>query len=111
MSIRGSAGGRLHPIHRGVYAVGHRALTREGAWMAAVLVADGAVLSHRSAAALWGVWSTGRPRVEVTASPNLRPRPRLRIHRAALPPDEVTVGASSSATRRVRRQLRALLRP
>src|SRR5262245_16905831 len=43
--------GRLHPIHRGVYAVGHRALRRESAWMAAVLVADAAVLSHRSAAA------------------------------------------------------------
>jgi hypothetical protein len=29
--------GRLHPVHRGVYAVGHRVLTREGRWMAAVL--------------------------------------------------------------------------
>ena len=46
--------GRLHPIHRGVYAVGHRVLSREAAYMAAVLVAPGsAVLSHRSAAALW----------------------------------------------------------
>jgi len=53
--------GRLHAIHRGVYAVGHRRLTREGARMAAVLVAEGAVLSHRSAAALWGIWSTGGP--------------------------------------------------
>src|SRR3954470_14936595 len=29
--------GRLQPLHRGVYAVGHRALTRHGRWMAAVL--------------------------------------------------------------------------
>jgi very-short-patch-repair endonuclease len=82
--------GRLHPIHRGVYAVGHRALRRESAWMAAVLVADGAVLSHRSAAALWGIWSGEQARVDVTAAQALRPRPRLRFHRARLPPDEVT---------------------
>jgi hypothetical protein len=50
------AKGRLHIVHRGVYAVGHPRLSREGRWMAAVLVAGrGAVLSHRSAAALWGV--------------------------------------------------------
>src|SRR5215211_2770942 len=53
--------GRLHRIHRGVYAVGHRRLSDEGRWMAAVLACgEGAVLSHRSAAALWGM--LGRPR-------------------------------------------------
>jgi hypothetical protein len=31
------ASGRLHPVGRGVYAVGRRELTREGRWMAAVL--------------------------------------------------------------------------
>jgi hypothetical protein len=47
--------GRLHPIVRGVYAVGRSDLSREGRWMAAVLACGpGAVLSHRSAAALWG---------------------------------------------------------
>jgi hypothetical protein len=46
--------GRLHRLHRGVYAVGHRSLSWRGRWMAAVLAAgDGAVLSHHSAAALW----------------------------------------------------------
>jgi len=29
--------GRLHRVHRGVYAVGHPRLTNEGRWMAAVL--------------------------------------------------------------------------
>lgn len=48
--------GRLHRVHRGVYAVGHAALSREGEWTAAVLACGaGAVLSHRSAAALWGL--------------------------------------------------------
>jgi very-short-patch-repair endonuclease len=48
--------GRLHRIHRGVYAVGHKALSWHGRWMAAVLACgEGAVLSHGSAAALWGL--------------------------------------------------------
>jgi very-short-patch-repair endonuclease len=45
---------RLHRIHRGVYAVGHRGLSNEGWWMAAVLACgEGAVLSHWAAGALW----------------------------------------------------------
>lgn len=43
----------LIPLHRGVYAVGHRQLRPEGRWLAAVLAAGPrAVLSHRDAAAL-----------------------------------------------------------
>jgi Transcriptional regulator, AbiEi antitoxin len=34
---RGLARGRLHPLHRGVFAVGHRLVGRPGLWMAAVL--------------------------------------------------------------------------
>src|SRR5215212_1999229 len=30
-------GGRLHPLHAGVYRVGHKLVRREGRWMAAVL--------------------------------------------------------------------------
>jgi very-short-patch-repair endonuclease len=80
---------RLHPVHRGVYAVGHRVLSRHGVWMAAVLVADPAVLSHRSAAALWGIRDSDR--VEITVPRALRRRPRVTIHAAALRPDEMTV--------------------
>jgi len=48
--------GRLHPIHRGVYAVGRPELTQRGLWMAAVLACgSAAVLSHESAAELWGI--------------------------------------------------------
>src|SRR5688572_3278827 len=47
--------GRLHPVFRGVFAVGRPTLTREGRWMAAVLsCGTEAVLSHGSSAALWG---------------------------------------------------------
>ena len=45
------ADGRLKRIHRGVYAVGP--LDRRGHWMASVLACgEGALLSHRDAAAL-----------------------------------------------------------
>jgi very-short-patch-repair endonuclease len=79
---------RLHPVYRGVYAVGHRNLTLRGRWMAAVLATDG-VLSHRSAGGLWCVrpW-TGA--IEVTTRWARRPQPGLLLHRAVLAPDEIT---------------------
>jgi Protein of unknown function (DUF559) len=82
--------GRLHPIHRGVFAVGHSVLSREAAWMAAVLAAGPeAVLSHRSAAALWGIRDTSRANVDVIA-PRRLVRPRIDSHRITLPADETT---------------------
>ena len=52
--------GRLHRLHQGVYAVGHKRLTQRGRWMAAVLAGgDAAHLSHRSAGALWGILPRG----------------------------------------------------
>lgn len=81
--------GRLRPVHRGVYTVGHRLLTQHGRWMAAVLAyAPDGVLSHRAAAGLWGL--RNETRIEVTAPPGRKPRPRIRLHRADLPPDETT---------------------
>jgi Transcriptional regulator, AbiEi antitoxin/Protein of unknown function (DUF559)/AbiEi antitoxin C-terminal domain len=48
--------GRLHPLMRGVYAVGRPEVGRFGWWMAAVLACGPkALLSHHSAAALWGI--------------------------------------------------------
>ena len=48
--------GRLHIVHRGVYAVGYERQDVRGEWMAAVLAGgDGALLSHASAARLWGI--------------------------------------------------------
>jgi very-short-patch-repair endonuclease len=58
---------RLHVVHRGVYAVGRPQLTREGHWLAAVLVCgDGAALSHLSAALLWRLVERGDERPHVT---------------------------------------------
>jgi very-short-patch-repair endonuclease len=61
------ATGRLHPISRGIYAVGRRELTPHGRWMAAVLVCgDDAALSYRSAAELWGIGKEWEGRIDVT---------------------------------------------
>jgi hypothetical protein len=77
--------GRLHGLHRGVYAVGHRSLSWRGRWLAAVFAAgDGAVLSHHSAAALWEFLRplTGSIDVTVPGSAGNRRRPGLHIHRS-----------------------------
>src|SRR6187455_903550 len=59
--------GHLYRVHRGVYAVGHPALGKEGKWLAAVLAyGEGATLSHRSAAELWGLLPHRNGRIDVT---------------------------------------------
>src|SRR5688572_18250078 len=58
--------GRLHRIHRGVYSVGHPRLSFEGRCMAAVLACgEAAVVSHRSAAALWRMLSPADGPIEI----------------------------------------------
>jgi hypothetical protein len=70
---RGVTAGRLHRLHIGVYAVGHRRLSRNGRWMAAVLACGpDAMLSHRSAAALWGILVTGGGAIDVTTATRSR---------------------------------------
>jgi len=66
--------GTLIGVHRGVYAVGHTALSREGRWMAAVLACgERAVLSHRSAAVCWGFADREDLVPHVTAPHRVRP--------------------------------------
>jgi predicted transcriptional regulator of viral defense system len=82
--------GRLHRIHRGVYAVGYRKLTRQGHRMAAVLAyGPDAVLSHRSAAAHWDL-SSGSYRIDVTTPTERRSRKGLRVHTATLHEEDRT---------------------
>lgn len=71
---------RLTAVHTGVYALGHAQHTALARAMAAVLACgDGAILSHDSAAALWGV-RTWPATPEVTA-PHHRRRKGIRAHR------------------------------
>src|SRR5829696_8286521 len=78
----GVRGGRLVRIHRGVYAVGHARLRREGWWLAAVLaVGPQAVLSHRDAAGLHGLRPANHARVDVTTTDRGRTGgPRIATH-------------------------------
>lgn len=78
--------GRLHRLHRGVYAVGHAKLSFEGRCMAAVLAAgDTAVASHQSAAAVWGMLRphTGPIDVTVPGDAGRRKRRGISVHRSS----------------------------
>ncbi len=66
---------RLHRVHPGVYAVGHVPITPVDRAAGAVLACgEGAVLSHFSAAALWGWIERWREPFEVTVPGDRRPR-------------------------------------
>ncbi|HEY4095304.1 MAG TPA: hypothetical protein VGM33_07340, partial [Baekduia sp.] len=76
--------GRLVPVRRGVYALGHAELRREGFLLASLLsVGDDVVLSHRSAARHWGLRPWSGAFVEVTARSHggQKPKRDLRVHR------------------------------
>lgn len=79
--------GRLHPLIRGVYAVGRPEVGRFGWWMAAVLACGPtALLSHHSAAALWGIRRAQPQDVRqadvhvVVARGHARFRPGIHVH-------------------------------
>jgi hypothetical protein len=87
------ATGRLHPVYRGVYAVGRPQLTRYGRWMAAVLACGpNAALSHGAAGALWGLLAQPRAEIEVSVAATKRHViGGIRVHRrASLGTDEIT---------------------
>lgn len=73
--------GSLHRRHRGVYAVGRPQLTFAGDCVAALLACGPrAAISHRSAAAVWGIAGSGRA-IHVTLPRGRAGHPGLLIHR------------------------------
>jgi hypothetical protein len=83
------ASGRLHPMHRGVYAVGHRRLSWHSHCWAALLAAEPnetddivwpAVASHGSAAYLWGIFRYAPQTIDVTAPTRRRAKRDFRVH-------------------------------
>jgi very-short-patch-repair endonuclease len=110
--------GRLHRVHQGVYAVGHTAISAEGRWMAAVLASGGgptrahsilerwtAVISHRSAAAVWNLLPDGGAVVDVAVPMRSGKRARrgIRAHRCiSLAPNDVTLHRGIPVTRPAR---------
>jgi hypothetical protein len=107
---------RLHVLHRGVYGVvGSQLLRIEGHWLAAVLaVGDGAVLSHRSAAALWDLLPAGTGDPEVAVARMLKRRAGIRLHCIrSLPKGHVTTrnGIPCTTVARTLADLAAVLSP
>jgi hypothetical protein len=81
--------GRLHRLHQGVYAVGHRRLSWYSRCWAAVLGAEAketddlvwpAVASHGSAAYLWGIYRYAPERIDVTAPIRRRAKREFVVH-------------------------------
>jgi predicted transcriptional regulator of viral defense system len=102
--------GRLRPIHPGVYAVGHEALTYSARALAAVMavapvprpvsVTGGdwarrspvaAVASHTTAATILGFGEPADGPIHVSIDEKRVRRPGIAIHRAVLPADDVTI--------------------
>lgn len=91
----------LVPLHRGVYAFGHRQLRIEGRWLAAVLAAGpSAVLSHRDAAALHGLRKPPQsPKVSVSAPAHPRAIRGVWLHaRRVLGTDDITMARAIPVT-------------
>lgn len=90
--------GRLHLLHRGVYALGDGTVSRRGRWLAAVLACgENALLSHRSAAALWGLTRASGRRVEVSAAAG-RVRSGIVLHEGAVFAEDRTTVARIPVT-------------
>jgi hypothetical protein len=84
------AAGRLHRVHRGVYAVGHANLTMRGRFLAAVKACgEGATLSHVSAAVLWGLLTYDEARPPDVIAPDKRRIPGINTHRTRNPPPTI----------------------
>jgi hypothetical protein len=94
--FRRQEAGLLIPVYRGVYALGHYRITREGRWVAAVLACGpGAVLSHFSAGHLWGICGSYGPIEVLRQSGGFKPEGHrgVRLHQTRrLHSYEVTVG-------------------
>jgi predicted transcriptional regulator of viral defense system len=66
--------GRLHRVHRGVYAVGTPNLSRNGFLIAAVYACgEGALLSHKTAAQHWGLTQSATAAIHVTVPSRNKP--------------------------------------
>jgi Transcriptional regulator, AbiEi antitoxin/Protein of unknown function (DUF559) len=85
--------GRLHRIHRGVYAVGHARLSQDARWMAAVLWAgEGSGLSHLTAAVHMNAWRRRLDGIDVISPRRRHPVPGIRTHWARnLDPHDLTI--------------------
>jgi len=94
---RHAESGRLHRLHRGVYAVGHTDLDHHSWVTAAVLVSAPAVASHWTAGWLWGLFRTNST-IHLTAPTRRHRRSEFRVHYAPLADEDVAELAGIPAT-------------
>jgi very-short-patch-repair endonuclease len=105
---------RIESVHRGVYAWSRQLLSFEGRCMAAVLAVGGdAVVSHRSAAALWRIRSERGGPVHVTTSRKIQSREGITVHTLPLEQDERMVihGVPLTSPARTLFDMAAILKP
>jgi predicted transcriptional regulator of viral defense system len=96
------AGGRLHRLHQGVFAVGHTNLPLEGRCLAAVLAAGpNSLLSHYSAGWLLGLISTRPIPLHVTTPVPRKRGDAVRIHhsRTLIDADRTLIDADRTLER------------
>jgi len=78
---RWRADGRLHPIHRGVYALGHPSVPIQGRLVAAIIHAGpNATLSHATAAWWWHLIDDEPAIIDVSTPGRARSTPGVRVH-------------------------------
>jgi very-short-patch-repair endonuclease len=87
---RWAKAGRLHRLHRGVYAVGHVAISWEGRCLAAVLARPGSVASHLTAAWIYGLLRSRPGTIHLTAPTRQRLKRDFVVHFATLESDDRT---------------------
>jgi very-short-patch-repair endonuclease len=87
--------GRLHLVHREVFAVGYPRIGEAGRrWAAVLAYGETALLSHRSAAALWGLARQRSSLIDITAATGrqgVHRREGIFIHRGRLHPEDCAV--------------------
>jgi hypothetical protein len=109
--------GKLHRLHRAVFAVGHTSLSRHARRLAAVLaLGEGAVLSHVSAAALWAIRLSSASVIHVTVPTDAgrMRRSGIVVHRSrTLAPADVTEheGIPTTSVARTQLDLASMLAP
>lgn len=85
--------GRLHRYLRGVYLLGHEAITAKGRMMAATLAYDEAALGYRSAGDWRGIFHSARAKVDIIVpGRSKRGQPGIDLHLVrSLDPRDVTI--------------------
>lgn len=94
--------GRFSAVHTNVYAVGHKRLSPRSWWWAAVLAyGRGTVLSHHTAAVLWGIQRPRKGAIHVTAGGGRQGTERRKgiwVHRCKLAMEDQTKRDGFSVT-------------